>query len=132
MGLFDIFRKNKETKKEAEVKKDVTDMSWKELRAVIGEISDQNTLFEIAAKAPSAMDDDAGYVLRIAIPKIKDPELLRKLALNQKASLARLTVNTGMLPQNVLEAVLKFSSDDSVKRDAAKGDAQSVHLSSSL
>lgn len=120
MGLFDIFRKNKETKKEAEVKKDVTDMSWKELRAVIGEISDQNTLFEIAAKAPSAMDDDAGYVLRIAIPKIKDPELLRKLALNQKASLARLTVNTGMLPQNVLEAVLKFSSDDSVKRDAAK------------
>ena len=57
MGLFDIFRKNKETKKEAEVKKDVTDMSWKELRAVIGEISDQNTLFEIAAKAPSAMDD---------------------------------------------------------------------------
>ena len=100
MGLFDIFRKNKEVKKEEAVRKDVRDMSWQELRAVIGEVSDQNTLFEIAAKAPSAMDDDVRYVLRIAIPKIKDPDLLRKLAMAQKASLARFTVNTGVLPQD--------------------------------
>ena len=120
MGLFDIFRKNKEVKKEEAVRKDVRDMSWQELRAVIGEVSDQNTLFEIAAKAPSAMDDDVRYVLRRAIPKIKDPDLLRKLAMAQKASLARFTVNTGVLPQDVLARVLKFGPDDSVMQDAAK------------
>ena len=124
MGFFDIFRKNKETKKEEPkkqepVRKDIRDMNWKERRAVIGEISDQNILFEIASKAPGVMDDDVKYVLRKAIPKIKDPDLLRQLAMSPKVTLSSLTVNTGVLPQKVLATVLKNGPDDYVKREAA-------------
>jgi len=128
MGLFDSLKKkaatdeknNRPGKGKLLSAEDVEKMGFNEIRAVIDRIWDQDILYAVVLKAPPAMGEDAEYVLSRAIPRIEDPELLQKIAMNRKASLARFTVNTGVLPQNILATVLKYGPDDSIKQDAAE------------